>query len=161
MVPPQPDVYKSCVIDIYVINFFMISGSPLVTGLHLVPHLPRLVGWGRRTSSSHTDTTSIYIYKPPVETVYLQTCRFVNFSHVNEEWSIFPEWRHNLSLPLVMWKYENFIWIILSYHIIQLSIILRKSKIIPPPAKHLYHIANEIPVSNDKLLQLNRFWQLS
>ena len=29
---------------------------------HLVPHLPGLVGWGRKTKCvTHTDTTSIYI----------------------------------------------------------------------------------------------------
>ena len=39
--------------------------------------------------------------------------------------------------------------------LVQLSMILRKSNVIPPPARHFYHIANEIPVSNSKLLQQN------
>ena len=43
----------------------------------------------------------------------------------------------------------------LYYRIMQLSIILRKSKVIHPPALHFYHIANEIPVSSSILLQLN------
>ena len=37
---------------------------------------------------------------------------------------------------------------------IQLSTILRKSKVILPPALHFYHIAIEIPVSSSKLIQL-------
>ena len=38
-----------------------------------------------------------------------------------------------------------------------ISIILRKSKAMPSPAEHFYHIVNEIPVSNCKQLQRNRF----
>ena len=34
---------------------------------------------------------------------------------------------------------------------------MQLSKVIPPPASHFYHIANEIPVSNSILLQLNSY----
>ena len=39
----------------------------------------------------------------------------------------------------------------------QLSIILRKTKVMPPPALYFYHIANEIPVSISKLFQLSSY----
>ena len=39
--------------------------------------------------------------------------------------------------------------------------ILMKGNVMPPLAYHFYYIANEIHVSNSKLLRLNRFGQLS
>ena len=44
-------------------------------------------------------------------------------------------------------------YIIISYYrIIQLSMIIRKSNVIPLQVQNFYHIANEIPVSNSILL---------
>ena len=44
------------------------------------------------------------------------------------------------------------------YRIKQLSIILRKRKVMPPPAQHFYCIANEMPVPNNEFLRLYLFY---
>ena len=45
----------------------------------------------------------------------------------------------------------------LYYRIMQQSIILMTSKVMPPHAQHFHHIANETHVSNSNLIQPNRF----
>ena len=111
-----------------------------------------------------TAVTSSYIgntnleNKRLVATRWLQTICFTNFFICKRKVS-------NFSCIKILLESSHSdvgkkIWvnyIITSHRIKHLSIKLRKTNVMPLPAKHPYHIANEIPVSNSKLLQLNLF----
>ena len=55
---------------------------------------------------------------------------------------------------------ELYYHIITYYRIIQLSMALSKSNVMPPLAQHLYYSANEIPVSISKLFSTNQLSEM-
>ena len=71
------------------------------------------------------------LWKRPVSMKWLPTICLINFfvCKRKEEFLL----HISISPPLVAWNKKNINWIISSYHIIQLSNIIVKSKVMPPP----------------------------